>query len=425
MRLEPDLPRSVESAPYVLKRKLTLLVCCMPLVAVASYVFHLLTHRFLALGTELDVMLTCLVCAVGTLCVAVLIFSAYVKESSRQLSGIHGPCSAQNLSVRSHYRQTVAELPQYSALLGSQLSEAIEQTEAALLSVVQRMVQVHEQAHFQVDRIGSSSEKSNELIAVTQDQVRKNSQVIQALNAFSTAQTEQLKDNLVRIQNLSDEMEQMRPLVDDISDIADRTNLLALNAAIEAARAGEAGRGFAVVADEVRRLSTQTNKSAREIADRITRVAGQAQTETDNAKRLIDNDLESHKFKSLAGNLSEIETRFKLASVHLEGIIESIDQSNRVIVEEISSVLGEIQFQDVLRQRIEHVNEGLGYLQVLASSTASWLDGTAEMPTKGLRENLEELNTRYVMQDQRRTHNEIMGKTGGSPDHSSQKIELF
>jgi len=412
----------MDSRPDTLKRPLILLISGMLLVTAMSYFLHPLAHRLLPLSNDLDVMLTGLLSSFSTLSVVLLIYKAFLSKRAKHSRDIHHRCSAQHLMINKNLRQTVADLPQYNAVLGSQLSEAIEQSETALLAVVERIVNVYEKASFQADRIGSSS---NGLMEVTQDQIRKNKQVIQALNAFSSTQSDQLRDNLVRIQKLSDEMEQMRPMVNDISDIADRTNLLALNAAIEAARAGEAGRGFAVVADEVRRLSTQTNKAAKEIADRITMVTGQAQTETGNARRLIEHDAESQQFRSMAGNLSEIEDRFRAATVNLEESIQGIDQSNRIIVDEISIVMGELQFQDVLRQRVEHVNDGLDYLNGLARDTLLWLDGAAELPAQRLREHLDALSKKYVMQEQRSTHDAVMGKGGRASGASCQKIELF
>jgi methyl-accepting chemotaxis protein len=425
MKIDHALPCDLNCNRSSLKKQLTLLACGMLVVTGISSFSQPFVQQWLLLPRQYEIMLTGLLASTSTLLCTSFIYLAFLRKAALHSGSIHDLCSAQHSSIRKHLHQTATDLPPYNEVLATQLNEAIAQTETALLSVVERLVLVHEQARFQVERIGSSSEKSNELIEVTQDQVRKNSQVINALNAFSNTQTEQLKDNLVRIQNLSDEMEQMRPLVNDIADIADRTNLLALNAAIEAARAGEAGRGFAVVADEVRRLSTQTNKSAKEIADRITTVAGQARVETENAKRLIEDDEESFKFKSMAGGLSEIEVRFKLASSHLEEIIRSIDESNRVIVEEVSTVLGEIQFQDVLRQRIEQVSEGLEFLKGFAGTTLLWLDGAAEMPSGRVSEHLDELNRKYVMQDQRRTHDAVLGRTGAATEGSDLKIELF
>jgi methyl-accepting chemotaxis protein len=426
MKIDPTLPGDVLSRSSTGKRQLLALTCGVLLVPVLSYAISTLPARLgMPLSDGLEALLTCLVSMLATLVAACWFYRAFLCPQTQLISSRHSHFYSQQALIREQYHQTVSELKQYNTVLGRQLTEATDQTETALLGVVTRMVTIHEKAYFQVEQIGSSSEKSNELISVTQDQIRKNNQVIQAFNAFSDTQSDQLRDNLDRIQRLSDEMEQMRPLVDDISDIADRTNLLALNAAIEAARAGDAGRGFAVVADEVRRLSTQTNKAAKEIAGRITTVAGQARTETENAKKLIEQDEESHKFKSMAGNLSDIEERFRIAAVHLEEIIQSIDESNRSIVEEVSTVLGEIQFQDVLRQRVEQVNEGMEYLNGFAEDTAHWLEGAGEQPAQRLSAHLDVLSKKYVMQDQRSTHNAVLGKSAASSGAASPKIELF
>lgn len=425
MKIDLNLPGKILDAPTGLARALITTVCTIVLISVCAYFFHPLVDKLVSLPNGLDIALTGAMASFSTFVLVAFIYRKHLSSICHDTNQIHNLCSGQHILIRENYHQTVSDLSQYNAVLGNQLREAIVQTETAVLGVVGRMVTIHEQTSSQVARIGSSSEKSSELITVTHEQVLKNQQVIQALNAFSGSQSAQLGDNLVRIQRLSDEMEQMRPLVNDIADIADRTNLLALNASIEAARAGEAGRGFAVVADEVRKLANQANTTAKEIDDRITRVAGQAQIETQNARRTIAENENSHKFTSLAGNLSSIEERFKTASIHLEDMIKGIDEANRIIVEEVSIVLGEIQFQDVLRQRLEHVNNGLDYQSEFAQQTLLWLEGKGESPAKRLNDHLAELKDRYVMQEQRTAHNAVLGVTTPATGGSNNKIELF
>nr|WP_282099286.1 methyl-accepting chemotaxis protein [Pseudoalteromonas luteoviolacea] len=78
-----------------------------------------------------------------------------------------------------------------------------------------------------------------------------------------------MTDNISGLSHMADNI---HTFVSTISKISDQTNLLALNAAIEAARAGEAGRGFSVVADEVRALANNTNASANEVSDLVTKI---------------------------------------------------------------------------------------------------------------------------------------------------------
>jgi|GEM_PF-1336136 len=425
MKIDLKLPGEIIRFPRTVPKLLRIALACMVLVSVCSYFLHPLSHRWVALSDELDVALTCAISSLITCVTIVFIFRKQLLDICHDTLAIHHRCSAQHQLIRNDYHTTASDLLPYNSLLRSQLRDAVEQSDTAVQGVVGRIVKIHQQTSFQVDRIGSSSSKSSELISVTHEQIDKNQQVISALYEFSDIQSAQFKDNLGRIQKLSDEMEQMRPLVEDIRDIADKTNMLALNAAIEAARAGEAGRGFAVVAEEVQQLSTQTNKAAIEIANRIKRVAGQARLESENARKSSERNEKMHSFKTLAGNLADIEIRFKAATSLLDEIIKDIDEANGIIVNEVSMVLGELQFQDVLRQRVEQVNLGLDLLSTHAKDTVLWLDGEGERPADRLSNHLDEIKGCYVMHEQRVVHHSVLGKPVKELKNSGQKIELF
>ena len=246
---------------------------------------------------------------------------------------------------------------------------------------------------------------------------------------FVDKQQQDVAVHLGRIKRLQ-EVKSLGPLVDVISNVARQTNFLAINAAVEAAHAGDSGRGFAVLAAEVRQLSNRTAEAAVNIAQKIKAATDGIDDELRNATAVEERNSATGSMRQVIQDIDEMQQRFTTTANKLLDVIDNVKKGHQNIVQQLSEALGQIQFQDVIRQRVLHVQNALEQLNEHLQNMADQLtDKTWDPQTMiTLRQKLDDQVSKYVMQSQRTTHQNVTGRATVQADDQPEdqpKIELF
>jgi len=245
---------------------------------------------------------------------------------------------------------------QLMPVLAEQLKDVTRQTEQAVMDMSDKFMGIVTRARSQAETasgaLGSlgATGGENSLIHVTRKTFED---VMGSLESLTEAAVETQKE----LQVVSHDAESIRKIVDEIEYIAQQTNLLALNAAIEAARAGDAGRGFSVVADEVRKLSDRSNGAADQIKKLIAKIGTDTTALCDKAATSAAQNTE----RSLDAGRAVEEALSALNGVMNEARVkfDSLKTDTTALAKDINGVVMSMQFQDITRQRIEHVIEPL------------------------------------------------------------------
>ena len=333
---------------------------------------------------------------------------------------------SQMLASRGALQHEIKDSKPYIDVMHDQIGDSLTESEREVLQVIDQIDLLISKTNQQRDHIAQSIKSGRELTENTHRRVANNREIIAAIEMQLESQTEEFRNNFERIQGLAGDVGALTPLIKVITSIAQQTSLLALNAEIEAARAGSAGRGFAVVAFEVRKLSVLSTKAATEIGEKIIATCKRVDEEMAAAHASLEQKEASSAISHLVADLSEMQSEFSKNGQLLLEVITEVDSNYAESVSRLSEALGHIQFQDVMRQRMEHVQEALIemrdhlYLLMERSDDPAW-DGQLDVTFKTI---LDTHLGRYRMASQTMTHLAVAGGQS-SAELDRPAIELF
>lgn len=227
--------------------------------------------------------------------------------------------------------------------------------------------------------------------------------------------------NYAGLETLSAEFQELRGALDVISKVADKAFFLAINASVEAHRQGAAGLAFGLIATEMRALATQTAEGARAVSQAINAFADRMQTQILAA--LPDRKAGTEdEVLGLVRQLEGAQEEAAAISTRLSSLMQMMESGHAEILLALSDILGRLQFQDVMKQRLDQVADALGAFQTLAAGSAA-----GEPSDRSVHDLIESQRASYVMASQSAVHAEIAGGGGVPPTqgNAALKIELF
>jgi len=289
--------------------------------------------------------------------------------------------SAAGLAAVQPHARKIAQghglLGEANARLLGQIASVAAYTEEAAISILQGLHAIDDAVRVLVRHLVQSGEKSEAIVRDARERINANHRFVADMGEYVRSRRADIDANRAQFLEIIDYIKSFGQVLGSIEAIASQTNMLALNATIEAARAGEAGRGFAVVANEVRLLSRQTVAAAEEIRTGLGGMQGMIDRFLVERVDAAHTDKEMLSLESFGQQLASAVEGHDHLTDYLREVIGAADSQSQVVAGLITRAFGEIQFQDIVRQRMEWVADRLSEVD---ACNAALSDSVSALP---------------------------------------------
>jgi hypothetical protein len=309
-----------------------------------------------------------------------------------------------------------AELRRYGEVadvLKRQIGGAVEGTEAAALSIVAQLTSLDAAVQALLDALAEAERASTETAARGLAEMAAMREAVRSLRALVAARSAEVAADRDNYKRISQEGEVCAAALDTIGAIAFQSRIIGMNAAIEAARAGEAGRGFAIIAHDVRSLAAETSKAA-SAGEGLARL--RAITDA-RLSRAVDGTDEAALLDAAERQAMAAEAGFGRLVAQAGSMLAAAQNAGAAVAASVTEAFGAVQFQDIVRQRLGQVGEGLDRLALHADGLAGALAMECDV-AEVEDEVLGPMQDAYVMQSQHDAHD-------GAEAGAESLIELF
>jgi len=304
--------------------------------------------------------------AAGIIALFIVVIFAYKLKEANSTDGKNATQSAntdvgdQLKVLENHLDSSVRQQLEIIPVLTGQLQAVIDQTDEAAGEITGAFLGINSLAKKQFSDVKnlfgnlSSQSSDNNVLFQMQDSLNEIKLNFSILTSF-------FNKTLSMISDVVSQLGKVDKFAADIDKIGKITNILALNASIQAAHSGEAGLGFKVIASEINTLSKNSTQSIHEItdittnlADKINAIKEELETvyKQSNTIELRTNEIFQVTTEKINNTLNEIAEK-----------INAIAADAEHLTKEVSKIVVSIQFQDITRQRIEHVITPLSTIQ--------------------------------------------------------------